>query len=226
MVDSRCRRIASGATFWRCPWKKHCGPLRCTRGKTLQLAAAGAHVTSVDVSKTRLTRLSENLRRTKLQATLVQADIQTWRPETDAEGVLLDAPCTATGTLRRHPDTAYQKTVNDLKILSSLQRQLLRAAITMVRPGGVVIYCTCSLQKEEGEEQIAALLSETGSVILDPITPQEVGNIEEIITPEGYLRTLPHHLGPQGGWMGFLSHASDVWSTNNAGHEHHCLTFC
>lgn len=174
-------------------------------GKTLQLSAAGACVTSVDCSSSRLTRLADNLRRTGLHATLVQADAQTWRPLDQADGVLLDAPCTATGTIRRHPDTAHRKTPNDLYSLVSLQNKLLRSALTMVRPGGIIVYCTCSLQREEGEAQIMTLLSETNTVILDPITPQDIGNIPDVITPEGYLRTMPYQLGNQGGMDGFFT---------------------
>ena len=128
-------------------------------GKTAQLALAGAQVTAVDVSERRLARLTENLDRLGLTVETVCADAGSWRDETGFDGVLLDAPCTGTGTLRRHPDIARLKTEKDLEELTQLQARLLRHAATLLRPGGVLVYCTCSLEREEGEAQITNLLS-------------------------------------------------------------------
>lgn len=174
-------------------------------GKTMELAAAGARVTAVDRSEKRLKRVHENLQRTGLNATCVTADAATWRPKLLADAVLLDAPCSATGTARRHPDVLRLKTQNDVDKLAELQCRLLDAAAEMVRPGGLVVYCTCSLQPEEGEGQIQRLLARKSSLTLDPIQPHEAGALSQIITPDGLLRTLPCHLSEQGGMDGFFA---------------------
>lgn len=174
-------------------------------GKTMELAAAGARVTAVDRSEKRLVRVQENLDRTKLSAKLITADVTTWRPDMLADAVLLDAPCSATGTVRRHPDVMRLKQPEDVTKLAALQSRLLRAAVDMVRPGGLIVYCTCSLQPEEGEQQIRALLDTDTLVVLDPIRPIEAGTLTDIVTADGFLRTLPHHLGEQGGMDGFFA---------------------
>lgn len=161
-------------------------------GKALQLAAAGANVTAVDVSEARLKRVGENLKRTKLKADLVAADILTWQ-HAPFDGVLLDAPCTATGTIRRHPDILALRRPEDIERLAALQRRLLEQAATLVRPGGTLIYCTCSLEPEEGPDQIAAFLAAAANFQRVPVTPGEAGIPAEWITAEGDVRTLPSH---------------------------------
>lgn len=163
-------------------------------GKTAQLACAGAQVFAVEISAKRLRRMQENLERLGLKAELIEADATVWNPDRPLDAVLLDAPCTATGTIRRHPDVLYLKTPRDIAVLTELQRRLLDHAVELLRPGGRLIYCTCSLEPEECHCQIERLLAESGSVRLDPIAAQEVGGYADWIQPPGYLRTLPHQL--------------------------------
>ena len=160
-------------------------------GKTAQLAAAGAHLTAVDISENRLRRLSRNLARLKLDAQTVTADLLTWTPDDRFDAILLDAPCSATGTIRRHPDIAWLKAPRDIAILADLQGRLLDRAATWLRPGGRLVYCTCSLEKEEGEDQIAGLLARHGELQRDPIAAQEVAGLTHCLTSTGELRTLP-----------------------------------
>lgn len=161
-------------------------------GKTLQLAARGAEVTSVDNSFNRLQRLKDNLARTKLQATAIATDVETWMPEQPFDGVLLDAPCTATGTIRRHPDILHLKRESDIAALANIQARLLQRAAGFVVPGGTLIYCTCSLQPEEGEQQIERFLERHGDFQRLPLQAGEAGIAAAWITPDGDLRTLPH----------------------------------
>ncbi len=174
-------------------------------GKTAQLAAAGADVVAVDRSAPRLERLRANLTRLDLQATTVVADATAWRPEPAAEAVLLDAPCSAIGTIRRHPDVPWLKRPEDVAKLAALQTRLLQAAVAMVRPGGSILFCTCSLQPEEGPAQIAALLRDGAPIERLPIRPAEVGGLDSLIDSNGDLRTLPCHLSEQGGIDGFFA---------------------
>lgn len=164
-------------------------------GKTAQLAAAGAQVTAVDISKSRLKRLEENLARLKLQAEIVEADAGLWRPERFFDGVLLDAPCTATGTMRRNPDIAHLKTPDDVEALVKTQARLIDHAATLLKPGGKLVYCTCSLQPEEGEKQVQAALARQPALSVAPVSGAEIGVHEEWITEGaaggGFLRTLP-----------------------------------
>jgi 16S rRNA (cytosine967-C5)-methyltransferase len=163
-------------------------------GKTAQLAQAGARVTAVDISAERLQRVKENLGRLGLAAEIVAADILAYRPEQPFDAVLLDAPCTATGTIRRHPDVARLKSSADVATLAALQARLLAHAAALVARGGRLVYCTCSLQPEEGPERIAAALSADSALRLDPLTSADLPpGGEAWLTPEGYLRTLPHH---------------------------------
>ncbi|AWN42356.1 RsmB/NOP family class I SAM-dependent RNA methyltransferase [Methylobacterium durans] len=164
-------------------------------GKTAQLAAAGARVTAVDRSAPRLERLRQNLARLGLEAEVRTGDAVDM-PETDAfDAVLLDAPCSATGTIRRHPDVAWTKTGADLAKLTALQARLLDRAASLVRPGGRLVYCTCSLEPEEGEAQVAAFLARHAAYERVPVEPGEVGGLPDLIGAEGDLRTLPAHLG-------------------------------
>ena len=160
-------------------------------GKTAQLAAAGACVTAVDISKNRLARLVRNLARLGLDAQTVTADLLTWTPDVPFDAILLDPPCSATGTIRRHPDIAWLKTPGDIATLADLQGCLLDRAVTWLRPGGQLLYCTCSLEKAEGEDQIASLLARHGEMERDPIAPHEVAGLTHCLTLEGELRTLP-----------------------------------
>lgn len=160
-------------------------------GKTAQLANADARVTAVDRSAPRLKRLSENLARLGLQAETIAADATTWSGG-PFDAILLDAPCTATGTIRRHPDIPWIKGENDLKKLTALQRRLLDHAVTLLKPGGTLVYCTCSLEAEEGENQIAALLARDPRLRRHPVAAQEVSD-SAFVTPDGDMRTLPCH---------------------------------
>jgi len=174
-------------------------------GKTAQLAAAGADVIAVDRSAPRLERLRSNLTRLGLNAAISIADATLWQPDQPADAVLLDAPCSATGTIRRHPDVPWLKQPNDVAKLTALQARLLQAALTMVRPGGLIVFCTCSLQPEEGPAHIDALLRNDAPVERVPIQPGEVGGLDSLIDTNGDLRTLPCHLSELGGIDGFFA---------------------
>jgi 16S rRNA (cytosine967-C5)-methyltransferase len=174
-------------------------------GKTAQLANAGAHVTAIDRSSRRLDRLVANLSRLGLTVSATAADALTWRPDHPVDAVLLDAPCTATGAIRRHPDVPHLKQPEDVARLATVQENLLRAAVDMLRPGGTLVYCTCSLEPEEGPERIAALLRSGAPVEHRPIAPAEIGAPAEWVTPEGDLRTLPYHLAEYDGVDGFYA---------------------
>jgi 16S rRNA (cytosine967-C5)-methyltransferase len=162
-------------------------------GKTAQLAHAGALVTAVDRSPARVARLRDNLSRLSLTADAVVADAVEWTGG-PFDGVLVDAPCTATGTLRRHPDVAWLKQEADIATLAGLQRRLLKKAVTLLKPGGTLVYCTCSLEPEEGEQAVAALLSDESGLRRVPVEPSEVGGRAELLTALGEIRTLPCHL--------------------------------
>ncbi|MEM7212269.1 MAG: methyltransferase domain-containing protein, partial [Pseudomonadota bacterium] len=157
-------------------------------GKTLQLAAEEAHVTALDISDRRMERVSENLERTGMDAELVTADALEWQSEAPFDAILLDAPCSATGTIRRHPDLPHRGDRIDLDALHTLQQRLLVRAANWVRPGGTLVYCTCSLFKSEGEAQIDAFLSSTPEFTLDPLTEQD-DIPPELVAAPGYLRT-------------------------------------
>ncbi len=177
-------------------------------GKTAQLANVGAHVTAVDRSATRLERLRENLTRLSLRAEILMQDASVWQgPSFD--GVLIDAPCSSTGTIRRHPDIAWLKQESDLAGLVNLQARLLQQAIALTKPGGTIVFCTCSLEPEEGEELIARLLAREAGVRRIPIEAAEVAGHGELLTAAGELRTLPCHFpAPEprmGGLDGFYA---------------------
>ncbi len=174
-------------------------------GKTAQLAAAGAHVLAVDRSPSRIGRLRENLARLSLVTESLVADVTVWRPAAPAPLILLDAPCTATGTIRRHPDIPHLKTGADVMRLTSLQAQLLDAAVAMLAPGGTLIYGVCSLEAEEGPRQVEQLLARGAPVRRRPIEAGEIGGLKQCITDDGDLRSLPCHLADQGGLDGFYA---------------------
>ena len=164
-------------------------------GKTAQLAQAGAKVTALDRSPIRMARLRDNLARLTLEAETVVADAVEWPGLADGfDGVLVDAPCTSTGTIRRHPDVAWLRQEADIAALSALQGRLLRKAASLLKSGGTLVYCTCSLEPEEGESAIAALLAEEPALRRAPIKAEDVAGLSDLVTPEGDLRTLPSHL--------------------------------
>ncbi len=164
-------------------------------GKTAQLAAAGARVTAVDRAAARLERLAQNLARLELSADLVCADVTTWTPErAEFDAVLLDAPCTSTGTIRRHPDVPWLKRESDIAGLARAQGRLIERAVALTKSGGTLVYCTCSLEPEENEHVVAALLAREPGVERQPIAAAEVFDRAEFINEAGDLRTLPCHL--------------------------------
>jgi 16S rRNA (cytosine967-C5)-methyltransferase len=163
-------------------------------GKTAALAAAGARVTAVDVAPRRLDRLRHNLNRLRLAADIVEADATTWSPGTVFDAVILDAPCTATGTIRRHPDILRRRQPPDIGRNAELQQAMLRNAARLVRPGGVLVYSVCSLEPEEGCLQAGALLAAAPDFERMPIGAAAIGASPEWITSSGELRTLPFHL--------------------------------
>ena len=172
-------------------------------GKTLQLAAAGWQVAAIDSSEPRLQRLRENLARTRLAAEVVRADLRDWTPTAPAQAVLLDAPCSATGIFRRHPDVLYRARPTIVSEMAELQRALLARAADWVMRGGTLVYATCSLEPEEGEAQIEALLSARPDFTLRPAQSDE---LPQGVTPDprGWVRTLPGTLADQGGCDGFF----------------------
>jgi 16S rRNA (cytosine967-C5)-methyltransferase len=162
-------------------------------GKTAQLAALGARVTAIDLSEDRLLRLTSNLNRLGLTASTVAADAALWQPDRPFDAVLVDAPCTATGTIRRHPDILHLKRPGDAAQLASLQSHILDAAAKAVKPGGRLVYCTCSLEPEEGAEQVGRFLKDHPDFERLPVRSMDLGGQDAFITPEGDLRTLPCH---------------------------------
>ena len=171
-------------------------------GKTAQLALAGAKVSAIDRSPARLNRMRENLVRLSLNAETVVADALDWKGG-PFDGLLLDAPCSATGTIRRHPDIPWLKNEADLPVLTSLQQRLIDRAIELTRPGGTFVYCVCSLEPEEGQNHIEMLLARDPRVMRSPISAQEVFGHAEFITTDGDLRTLPQQLpDPDPRWAG------------------------
>ncbi|MEY9364499.1 16S rRNA (cytosine967-C5)-methyltransferase [Bradyrhizobium yuanmingense] len=164
-------------------------------GKTAQLVLSGAQVTAIDRSPARVARLRENLARLSLQAETVVADAVEWAGPAEAfDGILIDAPCTSTGTIRRHPDVAWLRQDSDIATLAALQQRLLRKSVSLLKPGGTLVYCTCSLEPEEGEQAVAALLAAEPALRRAPIMASEVAGLDEILNRDGDLRTLPCHL--------------------------------
>jgi 16S rRNA (cytosine967-C5)-methyltransferase len=181
-------------------------------GKTAQLALAGARVTAIDRSPNRMARLRDNLARLSLEAESIVADAAEWQGGANGggfDGILVDAPCTSTGTIRRHPDVAWLRQEVDIAPLAALQKRLLQKAVALLRPGGTLVYCTCSLEPEEGEQAISALLAAEPAMRRAPVDAGEVADLAEIVTAEGDLRTLPSHLRHEdprlGGLDGFYA---------------------
>jgi 16S rRNA (cytosine967-C5)-methyltransferase len=173
-------------------------------GKTAQLAATGARVTAVESDAARLPRLRENLVRLQLQVETIHADATKWRPNALVDAVLLDAPCTATGTIRRHPDVAHIKRARDVANMVAAQDALLDAAAAMLRPGGRLVFAVCSLQPEEGFARVVAATARLG-LRHDPFTPAELAMLPAARDANGCLRTLPSMLADQGGMDGFFA---------------------
>lgn len=172
-------------------------------GKTLQLASAGWRVTAIDIAENRLARLSDNLERTGLAAQVIATDALRWQPATRADAVLLDAPCSATGIFRRHPDVLHRVSPALIEDAGALQARLLDRVASWVKPTGVLVYAVCSLEPAEGEAQIERFLAEHGEFALEPIRADELpGGIAA--DPRGWLRTLPGVLGAEGGCDGFF----------------------
>jgi 16S rRNA (cytosine967-C5)-methyltransferase len=174
-------------------------------GKTAQLAAAGARVIAVDRSPKRMRRLEDNLRRLRLPAETVVADVATWRPSTPADRVLLDVPCSATGTIRRHPDVMRLKTAAEISELAKAQARLLTAAADMLAPGGLLVYCACSLQPEEGAQLVDSLIAEGLPLQRAPLPPNDGRGFNQFLTSVGDLRTLPCQMADCGGLDGFYA---------------------
>ena len=174
-------------------------------GKTAFLAAQGAEVTALDKEPARLERVRENLARLKREATLVAADLTEWAPPQAFDKILLDAPCSATGTLRRHPDVPWLKGEADIAKLAALQSALLDAAARMLKPGGTLVYAVCSLEHEEGEDQAARFLAENKDFSLVPVAPGELAGCAAFVTPAGHLRTTPADWPERGGLDGFFA---------------------
>ncbi|WP_333814596.1 RsmB/NOP family class I SAM-dependent RNA methyltransferase [Tabrizicola sp.] len=171
-------------------------------GKTLQLAAVGANVTALDISAPRMARLQANLARTGLTADLVTADALHWQPEAPFDAILLDAPCSATGTIRRHPDLPFVKDGSDLPALIALQSALIDRALTWLKPGGRLVFSTCSLLPEEGESQLAAALARHPALIIDRA---DLPGVDPAWwTPENALRLRPDYWADRGGMDGFF----------------------
>lgn len=175
-------------------------------GKTMQLAAQGAKVVALDRSAARLKTLSENLQRVGLekQVQVVVEDGSVWRPREKFSYILLDAPCTATGTIRRHPDLLSLKGEKDQAGLTGIQERLMANAAELLEIGGILVYCTCSLQKAEGEGQIEKFLAGHPNFGRSPIRREEFGNVEGMVNADGEMRILPYHLKDAGGMDGFF----------------------
>ena len=171
-------------------------------GKTLQLAAAGAEVTALDISGPRMARLEANLLRTGLAATLVVADALHWQPDAPLDAILLDAPCSATGTIRRHPDLPFVKDGSEVAGLAALQAALIDRALGWLKPGGRLVFATCSLLAEEGEAQLAAALERHSGLTVE--RPALAGVEDAWWIPAGGLRLRPDYWGGRGGMDGFF----------------------
>jgi 16S rRNA (cytosine967-C5)-methyltransferase len=172
-------------------------------GKTMQLAAAGHKVTALDSSKNRLARLKENLERTHLKAGLVTVDALTWKPGRQFDAILLDAPCSATGTFRRHPEVLYRARPPIIEASADQQRQLLDRAAEWLKPAGALVYSVCSLEQAEGEDIVTAFLERDAGFRVDPPKPGELPDFA-MSSPDGWVRLLPGVLAEQGGLDGFF----------------------
>jgi 16S rRNA (cytosine967-C5)-methyltransferase len=178
-------------------------------GKTAQLIMAGAEVTALDMSANRLKRLQENLDRLRLEATLIEANASNFEPDELFDAALLDAPCSSTGTVRRHPDVPWTKGMDDIRKLAGVQERLLRRALCVVKPGGIVVFSNCSLDPLEGEEMVAKVISTSSGVSRVPVSTTFLPDLREAVTAEGDVRTTPAMLKrdnvAEGGLDGFYA---------------------
>ena len=174
-------------------------------GKTMQLAALGAQVTAVDLSAKRLERVAENLERTDLDATLVKGDVLRHTFDRQWPLILLDAPCSATGTMRRHPELVHQRTPADIAHFAALQARLLEKVASLVAPGGLLVFCTCSLEPQEGPELVADFLMTNPDFAIEPLVPDEFPGGQDFIQQDGSLRTRPDQWAELGGLDGFFA---------------------
>lgn len=174
-------------------------------GKTAQLLSRGAEVVAVDRSGSRLEKLRANLKRLRLNAQIVHADVNNWQPSRLSRYILLDAPCTATGTIRRHPDIMHLRGKEDLQRAIVIQDTLLDAAVRMLAPGGIIVFATCSLQVEEGKQRISSLLERHSDLIRVPINESDHECLGPFVTNDGDIQTLPAHWADLGGMDGFYA---------------------
>lgn len=174
-------------------------------GKTMQLAALGAHVTAVEKEASRLARVRENLERIRLTAELVETDMRDYVPGAPAPFVLLDAPCSATGTIRRHPELPWIKSGADITLTAQAAGEFLDVASDMVAPGGTLVFAVCSLEPEEGVEQVEDFLARNSGFARKPVEAAEIFGLNELINAQGDLRTLPCYLAAKGGMDGFYA---------------------
>ena len=173
-------------------------------GKTLQLAATGAQITAVDIAPARIQRLAENLARCQVTAKTITADALEWRPDTPLDAVLLDAPCSATGTIRRHPELPLLRDGSGIADLATLQAKLIDHALTLLRPSGRLVYATCSLLPMEGEDQLTAALIRHPDLAIIPANPEKLGIPSDWLTDQGAIRTRPDFWADRGGLDGFF----------------------
>ena len=174
-------------------------------GKTAQLAASGAQVIAVERDESRMARLKENLERLHLDAKLVVKDVRDFQPESPAPYVLLDAPCSATGTIRRHPELPWIKGANDVTLCAQAAGELLDAAADMTAKGGLLVFAVCSLEREEGLEQIDDFLRRRPEFAREMIAPEDIFGLSALVDASGDLRTLPCHFAQKGGMDGFYA---------------------
>jgi len=174
-------------------------------GKTAQLAASGAQVIAVERDESRMVRLKENLERLHLAADLLLKDVRDFHPKSPSPYVLLDAPCSATGTIRRHPELPWIKGANDVTLCAQAAGELLDAAADMTAKGGLLVFAVCSLEREEGPEQIDDFLRRRREFVREPVAPQDVFGLSQLVDTSGDLRTLPCHLAEKGGMDGFYA---------------------
>lgn len=172
-------------------------------GKTMQLSAAGFAVTALDNSARRMDRLMANLERTQLNAERVTADVMEWEPSGQYDAILLDAPCSATGTMRRHPDVLQRIDIKQINNLAALQCAMLDRAAAWVKPGGMLVFATCSLEPQEGEAQAELFLSKHPEFATRAVEAEELPKGVEA-DAQGHVRTMPHMLADKGGMDGFF----------------------
>ena len=163
-------------------------------GKTAQLATLGADVTALEANESRLKRLADNMERLNLSVETQFGDLFEWEADREFDAVLLDAPCSSTGTIRRHPDVQWTKSPQIIEDLAALQKQMIQRAVAFLKPGGRLVFSNCSLNRTEGEDVYAQVLKEDFSLDADPVTEEDLFGLGDVITGQGTVRTLPSHL--------------------------------